>query len=179
FSLGVPVVIALNKIDRLKHGHVASQMKEAATLGDFLALHPVSAKTGDGVGELREELVALLPEAQPHFPREQATDLTVEERIAEVVREKALQLTRDEVPHAVSVELDEITDGRVRAFVVVETESQKGILVGKRGATIREIGTRARPEVEALLGRPVYVELVVKVRPKWRRDPRQLERLGL
>jgi GTP-binding protein Era len=179
FSLGVPVVIALNKIDRLKHGHVASQMKEAAALGDFLALHPVSAKTRDGVGELREELVTLLPEGQPYFPREQATDLTVEERIAEVVREKALQLTRDEVPHAVSVEVDEITDGRVRAFVVVETESQKGILVGKRGATIREIGTRARPEVEALLGSPVYLELVVKVRPKWRRDPRQLERFGL
>jgi GTPase len=179
FSFGVPVVIALNKIDRLKHSHVASQMKEAATLGDFLALHPVSAKTGDGIGELREELVALLPEGQPYFPREQATDLTVEERIAEVVREKALQLTRDEVPHAVSVEVDEITDGRVRAFVVVETESQKGILVGKRGATIREIGTRARPEVEALLASPVYLELVVKVRPKWRRDPRQLERFGL
>jgi GTP-binding protein Era len=179
FSLGVPVVIALNKIDRLKHGHVASQMKEAAALGDFLALHPVSAKTRDGVGELREELVTLLPEGQPYFPREQATDLTVEERIAEVVREKALQLTRDEVPHAVSVEVDEISDGRVRAFVVVETESQKGILVGKRGATIREIGTRARPEVEALLGSPVYLELVVKVRPKWRRDPRQLERFGL
>jgi GTP-binding protein Era len=179
FALDVPIVIALNKIDRLKHAHVASQMKEAATLGDFLALHPVSAKTRDGIGELREELVALLPDGEPHFPREQATDLTVEERIAEVVREKALQLTRDEVPHAVSVELDEIVDRRVRAFVVVETESQKGILVGKRGATIREIGTRARPEVEALLGRPVYLELVVKVRPKWRRDPRQLERFGL
>jgi GTP-binding protein Era len=179
FALDVPIVIALNKIDRLKHAHVASQMKEAATLGDFLALHPVSAKTRDGIGELREELVALLPDGEPHFPREQATDLTVEERIAEVVREKALQLTRDEVPHAVSVELDEIVDRRVRAFVIVETDSQKGILVGKRGATIREIGTRARPEVEALLGRPVYLELVVKVRPKWRRDPRQLERFGL
>ena len=83
------------------------------------------------------------------------------------------------MPHAVSVELDEIDDRRVRAFVIVETESQKGILVGKRGTTIREIGTRARPEVEALLGRPVYLELVVKVRPKWRRDPNQLERLGL
>ena len=179
FALGVPVVIALNKIDRLKHGHVASQMKEAATLGDFLALHPVSAKTRDGVAELRDELVALLPEGQPHFAREQATDLTAEERIAEVVREKALQLTREEVPHAVSVEVDEIADRRMRAFVIVETESQKGILVGKRGAMIREIGARARPEVEALLGRPVYLELVVKVRPKWRRDPRQLERFGL
>ncbi len=179
FALGVPVVIALNKIDRLKHGHVASQMKQAATLGDFLALHPVSAKTRDGIGELRDELVALLPEGPAYFSREQATDLTVDERIAEVVREKALHLTREEVPHAVSVEVDEIDDRRVRAFVIVETESQKGILVGKRGTTIREIGTRARPEVEALLGRPVYLELVVKVRPKWRRDPKQLERLGL
>jgi GTPase len=179
FALDVPVVIALNKIDRLKHAHVASQMKEAATLGNFLALHPVSAKTRDGVAELREELVALLPAGPPYFPREQATDLTLEERIAEVIREKALQLTRDEVPHAISVEIDEIADRRVRAFVVVETESQKGILVGKRGATIREIGTRSRPEVEALLGQPVYLELVVKVRPKWRRDPKQLERFGL
>jgi GTPase len=179
FALGVPVVIALNKIDRLKHAHVASQMKEAATLGDFLALHPVSAKTRDGIAELRDELVALLPEAPAYFSREHATDLTEVERIAEIVREKALQLTREEVPHAVSVEVDEIAERRVRAFVIVETESQKGILVGKRGATIREIGTRARPEVEALLGRRVFLELVVKVRPKWRRDPKQLERLGL
>jgi GTPase len=179
FALDVPVVIALNKIDRLKHGHVASQMKEAATLGDFLALHPVSAKTRDGVAELREELVALLPEAPLYFPREQSTNLSLDERIAEVIREKALQLTREEVPHAISVEVDEIGERRVRAFVVVETESQKGILVGRRGATIREIGTRARPEIQALLGEPVYLELVVKVRPKWRRDPRQLERFGL
>ena len=179
FALGVPVVIALNKIDRLKHAHVASQMKEAATLGDFLALHPVSAKTRDGIAELRDELVALLPEAPAYFSREHATDLTEVERIAEIVREKALQLTREEVPHAVSVEVDEIAERRVRAFVIVETESQKGILVGKRGATIREIGTRARPEVEALLGHRVFLELVVKVRPKWRRDPKQLERLGL
>jgi GTPase len=179
FALGVPVVIALNKIDRLKHGHVASQMKEAATLGEFLALHPVSAKTRDGIADLREELVALLPDGPAYFPREQATDLTVDERISEIVREKALQLTREEVPHAVSVEVDEIAGQRVRAFVIVETESQKGILVGRRGAMIREIGTRARPEVEALLGQTVYLELVVKVRPKWRRDPKQLERLGL
>ena len=179
FALDVPVVIALNKIDRLKHGHVASQMKEAATLGDFLALHPVSAKTRDGIGGAAGGARRPAARGAPYFPREQATDLTVEERIAEVVREKALQLTREEVPHAVSVEVDEIDDRRVRAFVVVETESQKGILVGRRGATIREIGTRARPEVEALLGRPVYLELVVKVRPKWRRDPRQLERFGL
>jgi GTP-binding protein Era len=179
FSLGVPVVIALNKIDRLKHGHVASQMKEAARLGDFHALHPVSAKVRDGIEELRDDLVLLLPEGPLLFARDQQTDLTVVERVAEVIREKALHLTHDEVPHALTVEVDEVDERSVRAFVLVETESQKGILVGKRGAMIREIGTRARPEVEALVGHPVFLELVVKVRPKWRRDRKAVERLGL
>jgi GTPase len=179
FSLGVPVVIALNKIDRLKHGHVASQMKVAAALGDFHALHPVSAKVRDGIDELRGDLVHLLPEGEPLFPGEQTTDQTLDERIAEVIREKALHLTKDEVPHALTVEVDERDERSVRAFVLVETESQKGILVGKRGAMIREIGTRARPEVEALVGGKVFLELVVKVRPRWRRDRQTLERLGL
>jgi GTP-binding protein Era len=179
FGLEKPVIIALNKVDRLKAAHIATQMRAAAALGDFHALHPVSAKTKEGVGELREDLVALLPEGPAYFPAEQLTDLSHEERVAEVVREKALHLTREEVPHAVTVEVAEIEDGRVRALIYVETESQKGILVGKKGAMVREIGTRARPEVEALLGHPVFLELKVKVRPKWRRDPRMLERLGL
>ncbi len=179
FSLGTPVLIALNKIDRLKHAHVLSQMRTAAALGDFHALHPVSAKTKEGVDELRGDLVSLLPEGPAYFPDGRPTDLTVEERIAEVVREKALRLTREEVPHALTVEVDAIEETVVRAHLYVETESQKGILVGKRGAMVREIGTRARPEVEAFVGHPVYLELVVKVRPKWRRDPRMLERLGL
>ncbi len=179
FELEKPVIIVVNKVDRLKAGHVISQMKAAAQLGDFHALHPVSALTKDGIGELRDDLVSLLPEGPAYFPPEQATDLTVEERVAEVIREKALQLTREEVPHAVMVEVDEIGEKVVRAFVYVETESQKGILVGKKGAMIREIGTRARPEVEALVGHPVFLELQVKVRPKWRRDSKLLERLGL
>ena len=179
FGLEKPVIIAVNKVDRLKASHVLSQMQAAAQLGDFHALHPVSALTKDGVGELRDDLVSLLPEGPAYFPPEQRTDLTVEERVAEVIREKALQLTREEVPHAVMVEVDEIGEKVVRALVYVETESQKGILVGKKGAMIREIGTRARPEVEALVGHPVFLELQVKVRPKWRRDPRMLERLGL
>ena len=179
FGLGKPVVIALNKIDRLKRGHVLSQMQAASALGDFHALHPVSAKTKDGIGELRDDLVYLLPEGPAYFPSGQRTDLTVEERVSEVIREKALHLTREEVPHAVLVSVEEIGDKFVRANLYVESESQKGILVGKRGAMVREIGTRARPEVEALVGHPVFLELVVKVKPRWRRDAQLLERLGL
>jgi GTP-binding protein Era len=179
FSLGVPVVIALNKVDRLKPGHIATQMNTGSRLGDFHALHPVSAKTGDGVAELRDELVELLPEGPQYFPPDQRTDLSVEEQIAELVREKAIQLTRDEVPHSITAEVEKLEEKVVRAAVYVETESQKQILVGKGGSMVREIGTRARPEVEALLGHPVFLELQVKVRPKWRRDERMLERLGL
>jgi GTP-binding protein Era len=179
FGLGKPVIIALNKIDRLKQGHVISQLQTAATLGDFHAVHPVSAKTKDGVDELRADLVHLLPDGPAYFEREQTTDLSLEEHVAEIVREKALRLTREEVPHAILVEVEEIGDRVVRALLYVETESQKGILVGKRGAMVREIGMRARPEVEALVGHPVFLELVVKVRPKWRRDAKLLERLGL
>jgi GTP-binding protein Era len=179
FSLGVPVVIALNKVDRLKPGHIATQMQTGSQLGDFHALHPVSAKTGDGIEELRAELVGLLSEGPAYFPPDQRTDLSIVEQIAEFVREKAIQLTRDEVPHSIMAEVEELEEKVVRASVYVETESQKQILVGKGGAMIREIGTRARPEVEALLGHPVFLELKVKVRPKWRRDERMLERLGL
>ena len=179
FSLGVPVVIALNKVDRLKAGHIAQQMNAAAKLGDFHALHPVSAKTGDGIGQLRDELVGLLQDGPLYFPREQATDLGESDQVAELIREKALWLTRDEVPHAISVEVDELGEKVVRAFLLVETESQKQILVGKGGSMIKEIGTRARPEIEAVIGHPVFLDLTVKVRPRWRRDETQLERLGL
>jgi GTP-binding protein Era len=179
FKVGVPVVIVLNKVDRLKPGHIATQMHTASKLGDFHALHPVSAKTGDGIGELREELVALLPEGPAYFPEEQRTDLPVEAQVAELIREKALALTREEVPHAISVELEELGEKVARASLYVETESQKQIVIGRGGSVVKEIGVRARPEIEALLGRSVFLELQVKVRPKWRRDERLLERLGI
>jgi GTP-binding protein Era len=179
FELGVPVVIALNKVDRLKPAHIATQMDAASRLGDFHALHPVSAKTGEGVAALREELIALLPEGPLYFSQEQRTDLPVEVQIAEFVREQALRLTKDEVPHAITVDVQEIEDKVVRADVLVETESQKQIVVGKGGTMVREIGKRARPEIETLLGHPVYLELRVKVKPRWRRDETLLERLGI
>jgi GTPase len=179
FELEVPVVIALNKVDRLKPGHIATQMETASRLGGFHALHPVSAKTGDGVDALREELVALLPEGPPYFPREQRTDLPVEVQVAELVREQALRLTKEELPHAITVEVEEIGDRVVRADVLVETESQKQIVIGKGGTMVREIGRRARPEIEQLLGHSVFLELRVKVKPRWRRDEALLERLGI
>ena len=179
FGLGVPVVIALSKVDRLKPAHIASQMETGARLGGFHALHPVSAKTGDGVGELREELVGLLPEGPAYFPEGERTDLSLELQVAELVREKALQLTREEVPHAISVEVEELGEDVVRANVFVETEAQKQILVGRAGSMVKEIGVRARPEIELLLGRHLFLELHVKVRPRWRRDEAMLERLGI
>jgi GTPase len=179
FATGPPVVVALNKVDRVKPDRIAEQIVTAAALGDFHSLHPVSARDGDGLEPLRADLAALLPDGPRYF--EGATDLPLEARIAEIVREKALELTREEVPHALSIEVEEVDAdaGRVSAQVWVETDSQKGIVVGKGGVMIKTIGTRARPEIESLLGRPVYLELRVKVRPRWRRDEAALERLGI
>jgi GTP-binding protein Era len=179
FQLGVPVVIVLNKVDRLKPAHIATQMKTASALGGFHALHPISAKTGEGIGELRDDLISLLPEGPPYYPPETETDLPLEARIAELVREQALRLTREEVPHALTAEVVEIDDKRVHVRLYTETESQKQILIGKGGTMVREIGRTARPHVEALLGHPVYLQLQVKASPKWRRNETMLERLGL
>jgi GTP-binding protein Era len=181
FAAGWPVVIALNKVDNLKPAQIAERMAEVAELGDFHALHPVSALRNEGLDELRRDLVDLLAVGPAYFERGQRTDLPLETQIAELVREQALALTREEVPHAVSVEVEEldVEGGGVRALVYVETESQKGILVGKGGSMIKSIGTLARPEVEHLLGRKVFLDLHVKVRPRWRRDESVLERLGI
>jgi GTPase len=179
FAATAPVVIALNKVDRVNPARIAEQIEVAAALGDFHALHPVSALRGEGLGPLLEDLAGLLPEGPRYFGEGEATDLPLESRLAEIIREQALALTRDEVPHAIEVEIEEIEDGRVRARLFVETESQKGILVGKGGSMVKAIGSGARPELERLLGRKVFLELVVKVRPHWRRDESVLQQLGI
>jgi GTP-binding protein Era len=179
YGAGPPVVAALNKVDRLSPARIAEQIEAAAALGDFQSLHPVSALRGEGIEALRGDLVALLSEGPRYFGAGEETDLPLQARIAELIREQALALTREEVPHAIEVEVEEIEDGRVHARLFVETESQKGILVGKGGGMVKEIGSRARPEIERLLGRKVFLELVVKVRPHWRRDESVLERLGI
>jgi GTP-binding protein Era len=179
FSLGTPVVIVVNKVDRLKTAHIATQMKAAAALGDFHALHPVSAKTGDGIEELRADLLSLLPEGPLYFPAGEVTDMPLDARIAELVREQALRLTKEEVPHALTAEVVEVDDRRVHVRLYTETESQKRILIGKGGRMVREIGRSARPAIEQLLGRSVFLELQVRAAPKWRRNETMLERLGL
>jgi GTP-binding protein Era len=179
FGIGIPVVIVLNKVDRLKASHIATQMKAAAALGPFHALHPVSAKTGDGIGELRDDLVSLLPEGPAYFPAGEVTDMPLEARIAELVREQALRLTKEEVPHALTAEVVEIEEGHVHVRLYTETESQKQILIGKGGTMVREIGRWARPGIEQLLGRSIYLQLQIKASPKWRRNETMLERLGL
>jgi GTP-binding protein Era len=179
FGAGPPVVIAVNKVDVLRPERIAEQVAAAGELGDFHALHPVSARTGDGVDELREELVRLLPEGPAYFPEDQSSDQPLQEQVGELVREQALSLTREEIPHAISVLVEELEEKIVRAVVFVETESQKQIVIGKGGAIIKEIGVRARPLIKRLLGRPVFLELRVQVRRRWRHDERMLERLGI
>jgi GTP-binding protein Era len=179
FGAGPPVVVALNKVDRLTPAGIAVRIEAAAALGDFHSLHPISALRSEGIEALRADLVAVLPEGPRYFGEGEETDLPLEARLAELIREQALALTREEVPHAIEVEVEEIEEGRVAARLFVETESQKSILVGKGGGMVRKIGSRARPEIERLLGRTVFLELVVKVRPHWRRDETVLERLGI
>jgi GTPase len=180
----VPCIVAVNKTDGLGPDRVLPALAAAAELGDARSIHPVSALKGDGVEALLADLAELLPAGPAYFPDGVATDQPVEHRIAELVREQALRLTRDEVPHAVAVEVDEVRAKPgartvVEARLICETESQKGILVGRGGAMVKAIGTAARPGVEALLGTDVYLELRVRVRPHWRRDSAELDRLGV
>jgi GTP-binding protein Era len=185
-ATGAPVVIALNKVDRLKPSAILESISAVSgLLADFVALHPVSARTGDGVAALEAELAALLPEGPAYFETGVDSDQPLERRIGELVREQALARTREEVPHAIAVTVDELKlprgkhAGRVAATLIVEAPSQQGILVGKDGATVRAIGTAARPGIEERLGGSVFLDLRVKVRRGWRRDDSLLERFGL
>jgi GTPase len=179
---GAARMCAVNKIDRLGHHALVPQLAAAAELGDWDEVVPVSATVGTGVGLLRELLVARMPPGPALFPGGEVTDQPLDVRIAELVREQALAVTREEVPHSVAVVVDEIDEDddvvRVYASIVVERDSQKGIVIGKAGATLKTIGSKARERIEALLGRRVYLDLRVKVMKEWQRDPKALDRLG-
>jgi GTP-binding protein Era len=182
-AAALPTIVVVNKVDGLAAEAIAMAINAAAPLVDFVAVHPVSATSGSGLDALRASIAGVLPEGPRYFPQGVATDQTDEELAAEIIREAALQRVRDEVPHAVAVHVDGIepaATGRVvRAAILVETESQKGILVGKSGHMIRGIGQASRENLSRLFGEPIHTDLVVKVRPKWRRDETMLDRLGL
>jgi GTP-binding protein Era len=182
-SAGLPVIVVVNQVDRVAPDAIMQTIGAVAQLLDFVALHPVSALTGDGLAALKVDLAALLPEGPAYFPPGVATDQTDEELAGEIIREAALQRVRDEVPHAVAVQVEVIeptANGRVvRAAILVETNSQKGILVGHSGQMIRAIGQASREILARMWGEPVHTDLTVKVRPKWRRDETMLDRLGL
>jgi GTPase len=179
-----PVVAAVNKLDRLRPAQVAEVLAAAEALDVADEIYPVSARTGEGVEALVEGLVELLPESPLLYPTQQRTDATREQQLAELIREQVLRRTREEIPHAVEVYVEEISerdDGlvEVRAQVWVETESQKGILIGRGGRMVREVGTSARKELERELGARVFLDLQVRVRRRWRRDEALLDRLGI
>ena len=180
----VPVVIAVNKVDRLDRARSVKVLTEAAELGIADDIFPVSARTGSGVPELREHLGRLVPESPFYFPPDEGSDQSDNTLLAELVREQVLRRTFQEVPHAVEVvvdDIDEPRDGltRIHALVWVEQESQKGIVIGAGGRMIKAIGTAARKELERELGTRVHLDLSVRVRRGWRADEGALDRLGI
>ena len=180
-----PVIVAINKADVLADAQLVDQAEAARSLGDLPEPLLISAKTGSGVDDLRDRLVSLLPEGPAYFPVDVVTDQPEEVLIAELIREKAIGLTEEEVPHSIAVHVLEMEPREdsdlvyVQAAIYVERESQRPILLGEGGRRIKQIGSEARREIEALLGTRIYLDLSVRVRKHWRQDPGLLDRLGL
>ena len=173
---------AVNKLDAVRNHEEVPQLQAAGDLGPWDEIVPVSAKTGRGLGVLLDLVVASLPEGPAYYPADEDADQPLEVRLAEIVREKALAVTRQEVPHSIAVVVEEleVEDGltKVRAYLIVERDSQKGIVIGKGGETLKTVGSRAREEIELVLGGKVFLDLRVKVLKEWQRDPKALQRLG-
>jgi GTP-binding protein Era len=180
---GLPAVVILNKIDLVDGPRLSARLSEARALSGDAEVLPVSALRGDGLADVLARLSAAMPPGPVYFPDGQQTDQPLELLVGELVREQALRLTRDEVPHAIAAEVGSITERsdrplvEIEASLIVETESQKAIVVGKGGRIVKAIGSGARHEIEAILGVHVFLDLRVKVRKRWRRDDRYIERL--
>ena len=179
-----PVVTAVNKVDKLDRPATVAALAAAGRLDLEGEIFPVSAKQGAGVGELVEHLVGLMPEGPLLYPPEERSDQPEHVRLAELVREQVLRRTREELPHAVEVQVEELASRgddllSVEASLWVESESQKGILIGAGGRMVKAIGAAARREIEAAVGQRVHLDLRVRVRKGWRRDDGLLDRLGI
>jgi GTPase len=208
-KVGTPTLCVVNKMDAASRAKMATALQAAAGLGDFAEVVPVSARTGEQLDLLVELVLRHLPEGRPLYPEGHTSDEPEQHLVAELIREQALAMVRDELPHSVAVLVEELGADRglsgrgrgrrptagsspddvgpepgrddllvIRAFLFVERASQKPIVLGRGGSVLREIGTRARAELEALFGTRVYLDLRVKVAKEWQRDPRQLARLG-
>ncbi|MBP1723924.1 MAG: GTP-binding protein Era, partial [Deltaproteobacteria bacterium] len=179
-----PVFLVINKIDLVSKGNLLPIMERYSRARPFEQIIPVSALLGEGVEVLMEELLKVLPEGPRLFPEDMVTDLPERFLAGELIREKVFRLTRDEVPYATAAVVEEFKERPeknlvvIRATILVERESQKGILIGEKGRMLKEIGRLAREEIEALLGTKVFLELWVKVEKNWREDPQALRRLG-
>jgi GTPase len=176
-----PRILLLNKIDRMAKSSLLPLLDSLSKETAFAEMIPVSALSGDGIDDVLKTFLAHLPEGEPHFPKDQYTDQPERFLAAEIVREKAMAKTRQEVPHAVGVRIELFEDKktliRILASIQVERESQKGILIGRGGAQLKEIGTAARKELEEFFGVKVYLELRVKVESDWREDPQRVREL--
>lgn len=190
---GTPALLVVNKVDVASKGDVARRLAGATELGDFDAYVPLSASTGEGLDALVGEIEARLPQGPRYYPDDGVTDQPETFLVAELVREKLLAVTYDELPHSIAVTAEEIEPNRgsaarpsgsepvlaFRVVIRVERDSQKGIVIGRGGSVLKRAGTEARQELEALLGTRVHLDTVVRVDPDWQRRPHALERLGL
>jgi GTPase len=184
-KVDTPKLCVVNKLDAASRAKMVAALQAAAALGDFAEIVPVSARDGTQLELLVELILRHLPEGRPLYPEGHTSDEPEQHLVAELIREKALAVVRDELPHSVAVLVEEMGPDPeredllvIRANLFVERASQKPIVLGKGGSVLRDIGTRARAELEALFGTQVYLDLRVKVAKEWQRDPRQLSRLG-
>jgi len=179
---GAPAFCVVNKVDAATGRDEVPQLVAAAAIGEYAEVVPVSATQGRGVATLLELVLARLPEGPLYFPGSEVTDQPADVRVAELVREQALAVTREEVPHSIAVVIEEVDEREglteIHASLIVERDSQKGILIGKGGQTLKAIGSQARERIEPLVGERVFLDLRVKVMKEWQRDPKALDRLG-
>ena len=180
-----PLIVAINKIDTVAKPKLLPLISAYHELFPEVPIIPVTALLGDGVAELVAEIIKVMPTSPPLYPPDQETDSSERILVAELIRERVLHHTSEEIPHAVAVQVEEFDESRrphlirIRTVIYVERNSQKGILIGKQGSMLKAIGAEAREEIEALLGAKVFLELWVKVWKNWRKDPKALRALGL
>lgn len=182
-NVRVPVLLAVNKVDCIPRAQTLPIIASYAKAYQFAGIVPISARERENLDGLLAEIKAHLPEGPQYYPADMVTDQPERLIVAELVREKVLALTRDEIPHAVAVDIEEMTtrqkgDVYIRAVIYVERESQKGIVIGTKGALLRTIGAQARTDVETLLGSKVYLDLWVKTRKDWRNRANALREFG-